>query len=271
MVMMLLGLSCVMLQYDVMCAQIEWGSNTDLVNEFNPIQRRENYKLMVAMVGDKIKLVCDVAFASKPVKTIVWEIDGKHQNRERTQKEEEDLSSGKVFINDTFEIEINENEDDKRVSCVYDEESVEAILHVFKLEIKKDKEVCDTCVGDVELLFRESLRSKTGENNVDERIKYKIQNITKLTPNDKNSNSAYSVTIPIATASKMNQDLKLCCPRPPEITNNVDEKMGEYSQIPWMYIIGIGGGGVFVVVVVVLVMMLVIPLMTDWKRFKFNN
>ena len=247
--MMLLGLSCVMLQYDVMCAQIEWGSNTDLVNEFNPSQRREDHKLMVAMVGDKIKLVCDVAFASKPVKTIVWEIDGKHQNRERTQKEEEDLSSGIVFITDTFELDINENEDDKRVSCVYDEESVEAILHVFKLEIKKDKEVCDTCVGDVELLFRESLRSKTGENNLDERIKSKIQNITKLTPNDKNSNSAYSVTIPIATAmdypevSKMNQDLKLCCPRPPEkqqqeITNNVDEKMGEYSQIPWMYIIG---------------------------------
>ena len=170
MVMMLLGLSC------VMCAQIEWGSNTDLVNEFNPIQGRENYKLMVAMVGDKIKLVCDVAFASKPVKTIVWEIDGKHQSRERRQKEEDNKSSGKVFINDTFESVMTEMMDDQRVACVYDEASVEAILHVFKLEIKiHQKNVCETCNGEVKLLFSESLRSKTGENYVVDRITSKLK------------------------------------------------------------------------------------------------
>ena len=216
----------------VLCVQIEWGSNQDLVNEFNPIQGRENYKLMVALVGDKIKPVCDVAFASKPVKKIVWKIDGKIQTKEIPQKEEEDKSTGKVFINDSLEIDITEKMDDKRVSCVYDEASVEAILHVFKLKFEIPAQVCETCDGKVELLFSESLRSKTGENNVDARIKSKIKVITELTPNDKNSNSEYSVTLPIATAknnqavSNMNPDLQRCCPTPPD----------ESTEIPWMNI-----------------------------------
>jgi len=192
--------------FDVYCKhQMEWRRTPDLVNEFNPIQGRENYNLMVAIVGDTVNHVCEIDFASKPVKNVVWEIDGKIQNREKTQKEYEDNKShGKIFLEDVFEIvNITKEMDDKRVSCVYDEESVETILHVFKLDIEIPKHVCGTCTGDVDLLFKESLRSKNNENNVDARIKSKIAEKINVTPSEvseKNSNSEYSVTLPIATA-----------------------------------------------------------------------
>ena len=83
---MWLVLSALMVIYlsAVLSEQMDWGDNQNLVEESDPIQGRENIKLMVAMVGDNIDLECQVAFTSMPVSDIRWKIDGKLQSSEDT-------------------------------------------------------------------------------------------------------------------------------------------------------------------------------------------
>ena len=143
----------------VLPEQMDWGDNQNLVEESDPIQGRENIKLMVSMVGDNIELECQVAFTSMPVSDIRWKIDGKLQNSEYVPIVE--TKNGEVFVEAHLNItNIEEEMDGSTVSCEYSKGQygggVEAVLRVFRLEIEISEQVCDTLVGDIKLLFKES-------------------------------------------------------------------------------------------------------------------
>eukprot|EP00092_Neocalanus_flemingeri_P004324 GFUD01004649.1.p1 GENE.GFUD01004649.1~~GFUD01004649.1.p1 ORF type:complete len:317 (+),score=49.52 GFUD01004649.1:130-951(+) len=202
--LMLLGLC------SVLCEQMDWGDNPDLVDQSNPDQGREHVKLMVALVGDDIDLQCQVHLTSEPVSAISWEIDGHPEN---SQKEPVvTTKNGKVFIEENLKIpNITEEMDDKSVKCRYAKGqytgSQEAILHVFKLEIEISKEVCDACEGDVKLVFKESVKSSPGEANVQEQIQSKITEMTSQTPQV--DQAEYTLTLPFATVQANKQILAM--------------------------------------------------------------
>eukprot|EP00092_Neocalanus_flemingeri_P084205 GFUD01105746.1.p1 GENE.GFUD01105746.1~~GFUD01105746.1.p1 ORF type:complete len:338 (-),score=66.52 GFUD01105746.1:128-1141(-) len=188
--------------------QMDWGVNPDLVN-FHPIQQgTEHIKLMVVMVGDSIDLECQVAFATHPVSEIRWKINGDPEIK--PEKPIMRTKTGDVFLEDHLKIDkITEEMDGSTVSCEYaggqNDSSdwnaysgrVEAVLRVFRLTIEVSEIVCDTCEGDVKLVFKEN---RAGTRNVEKRIKDKIIEVTALKHDDVSVNNfEYTVTLPVDT------------------------------------------------------------------------
>ena len=130
--------------FPVLSEQMDWGDNQNLVEESDPIQGRENIKLMVAIVGDSIDLECQVAFTSMPVSDIRWKIDGKLQSSEDTPIVE--TKNGEVFVEAHLNItDIGEEMDGSTVSCEYSRGQyrggVEGVLRIFRLDIEISEEV----------------------------------------------------------------------------------------------------------------------------------
>eukprot|EP00092_Neocalanus_flemingeri_P002848 GFUD01003046.1.p1 GENE.GFUD01003046.1~~GFUD01003046.1.p1 ORF type:complete len:260 (+),score=58.89 GFUD01003046.1:85-864(+) len=203
----------------VWCVQMQWRDDPDLV-EFDTIQQgREHIKLMVAMVGETIDLRCQVLFASQPVKEIRWKVDGDPRGKSENLIVTKTMD-GKLFIEDHLKINnITEAMDGSTVSCEYAEAQkgsgdwagytgrVEAVMHVFKLTIKTPEEVCETSVGNVQLVFEESMGSSPGKTKVDKRIRSKIIERTNIKSDELyHDTSKYSVSLPIATVNT-NQDI----------------------------------------------------------------
>lgn len=163
------------------------------------------------MKGEDINLECEVTFTSAPANLIVWKIDGQTQTDNVVPQVNETIN-GDVHIKGHLKIDdISEDKDGKTVSCEYSKgiyaESILAVLRVFTLEIKTYGDTCDTCTGNVELVFKESERESPAEPTVDERIKAKIEDITILKAEvDK---SGYKVTIPAHDALNRESILKM--------------------------------------------------------------
>eukprot|EP00092_Neocalanus_flemingeri_P010555 GFUD01011371.1.p1 GENE.GFUD01011371.1~~GFUD01011371.1.p1 ORF type:complete len:282 (+),score=53.40 GFUD01011371.1:112-957(+) len=185
----------------VMCDRVYLEDNQDLVQESVLSQGREHIKLLVGMVGDTIDLKCNVISTKDTV--ITWKTNGKIESKPNNQIVT--TKGRKSLIEDKFEItNITEEMDGDRVSCEYSnslsEGRAEAILQVYKLEVETSEEVCDTCQGEVDLVFKEGKRN-LGDANVEERIKTKITKITNTKAVEiYGDNSGYFVTLPIRTA-----------------------------------------------------------------------
>eukprot|EP00092_Neocalanus_flemingeri_P010554 GFUD01011370.1.p1 GENE.GFUD01011370.1~~GFUD01011370.1.p1 ORF type:complete len:304 (-),score=63.32 GFUD01011370.1:319-1230(-) len=197
----------------VMCFRGYFEDNQDLVKESDLIQGREHIKLMVVIAGDTIDLKCNVISTKETV--ITWKTNGEIESKPDTQIVT--TQGRKSKREDKFEIaNITEEMDGDRVSCEYwnslSEGRVEAILQVFKLEVETSEEVCDTCQGEVNLVFKKGKRN-LGDVNVEERIKTKIAKITKAKAVEiYGDNSEYVVTLPISTAMA-NQDILAMKPK----------------------------------------------------------
>ena len=183
---------------------MDWGPQADLVEEANKIQGRENNKRMVVMKGENINLECKVTFTSSPANLIIWKIDGQTQ-KDNVVPQVNETMNGDVHIKGNLTInDISQDKDGKTVSCEYSKgiygESILAVLRVFTLEIKTSGDACDTCTGDVTLVFKESERKSPAESTVDERIKAKIKEITNT--KIKVDEFGYKVTIPANAALK---------------------------------------------------------------------
>ena len=48
------------------------------------------------------------------------------------------------------------------------------------MNIEASKEACEQCEGDVRLVFKESIQKSPAESTVDERIRAKIKDLTKV-------------------------------------------------------------------------------------------
>jgi len=188
----------VLLVSHVWSENMDWGPHPDLVDEANKIQGRENNKRMVVMQGDDIKLECRVTFTSDPPNKIIWKIDGQIQNNIKPQTEEP--KNADVHIKGHITLpNISKSMDGKTVSCEYSKgmygESIVVFLRVFTVAIKLSEDACVACKGTVELVFKESERESPAESTVDERIKAKIEKLTKTKQDEiQVDNFGYSVT-----------------------------------------------------------------------------
>jgi len=202
--------------YSALSEQMDWGYNADLVEEADIIQGREHIKLLVLLERDSLDLECLVAFTSNPVSEIRWTVDGKGINN--TDDATVVIRNGEVFVEEHLRIDnVTAEMDGSTVACNYSKgqygASVEAVFRVFKMEIELPEDICDTCDGDVKLLFRGSNRTSPAELNVDKRIKDKIRAVTK-TQEIQVDNSGYSISLPLISEVSMRygitQDLCQC-------------------------------------------------------------
>jgi len=202
--------------YSALSEQMDWGYNADLVEEADIIQGREHIKLLVLLERDSLDLECLVAFTSNPVSEIRWTVDGKGINN--TDDATVVIRNGEVFVEEHLRIDnVTAEMDGSTVACNYSKgqygASVEAVFRVFKMEIELPEDICDTCDGDVKLLFRGSNRTSPAELNVDKRIKDKIRAVTK-TQEIQVDNSGYSISLPltseVSTRYGITQDLCQC-------------------------------------------------------------
>ena len=199
----------------VLCEQMDWGENPDLVEESNPIQGREHIKRMVLLVGDNIDLECQVDFTTQNVSEIIWKIDRKLVNNNAITYPIVEKKNGEVFIEEHWKMNnISEDMDGSTVSCHYAKgqytDSRKAILQVFKLEIETSEEVFKTGQGSVKLVFKESKQPSPGEANLAKRIKEKIAKM--INPEITEDKSEYSATLPISNI-KDNQAILAMKPR----------------------------------------------------------
>jgi len=184
----------------VSAENMKWGPDPDLVDEVDKIQGRENNKMAVVMQGQDITFECRVTFTTDPPKNIVWKIDGRIINDHEKQIEETDEDD--VHIKGLLKLSnITKDMDGKTVTCAYSKgrygDSIEAILRVFSLNIEASKEACDECKDNVDVVFKESLQKSPAETTVDERIRAKISDFTKVEVKDiVVSASGYSVSAP---------------------------------------------------------------------------
>eukprot|EP00092_Neocalanus_flemingeri_P081538 GFUD01101863.1.p1 GENE.GFUD01101863.1~~GFUD01101863.1.p1 ORF type:complete len:252 (+),score=48.56 GFUD01101863.1:180-935(+) len=188
----------------VVCVQMEWGQNPDLLWDFNRTQARNHIKRLVVLVGESIDLECQVLFTSKPVGKISWKKDEKikgHSDKPIVHTNEDG-----VFVEAHFKIDsVTEDMGTSTVACVYEKGAyrgwVEAELHVHTLEIEATKEVCETHVGNIRLVFKETNGSRftTGSANVHRRIQVKISEMTNVRSADITvDKTEYSLYLPIA-------------------------------------------------------------------------
>merc|ERR1719233_299151 len=154
------------------------------------------------MPGEDIRLECRVTFTSDPPSKIVWKIDGATADGEEQIAESD---GDVVFIKGHLKLNnITKNMDENRVTCEYSKgrygNSIEAILRVFSLNIDASRGTCDECKGDVKLVFKENNLKSPAESTVDERLKAKIKEVTKVKDIDDISvdESGYSVSAPIS-------------------------------------------------------------------------
>eukprot|EP00092_Neocalanus_flemingeri_P023773 GFUD01025791.1.p1 GENE.GFUD01025791.1~~GFUD01025791.1.p1 ORF type:complete len:435 (+),score=89.08 GFUD01025791.1:146-1450(+) len=186
--------------HSVLGTQMEWANNPDLVDQSNPNQGREHIKFMVVMVGDTIKLECNVLLATQPVNEVQWRVNHEYITNNETQEVETNQDG--VFIVSYFVIRnITEEMHNTRVTCEYAKdrysESVVAILHVVKLKIETTAQVCETCAGDVNLVFKEA-KSSPSESNIDIRTILKIAEMTNVL-DIALDHLGFSVTLPLTT------------------------------------------------------------------------
>ena len=194
--------------------QMDWGYNADLVEEADTIQGREHIKLVVLLEGDSIDLECQVAFTSNPVSEIRWTVDGK--GVDNTNDATVVTRNGEVYVEEHLRIEnISAEKDGSTVACNYSKgqygASVEAVFRVFRMAVELSEDLCDTCEGDVKLVFKESTRASPAEANVDKRIKDKIGEVTK-SQEIQVDNLGYSVSLPLNTVMSsrfLKEDVKL--------------------------------------------------------------
>merc|ERR1712212_178226 len=151
------------------------------------------------MPGENIKLECRVTFSSDPPSKIVWKIDGAITDGEEQIVESD---GDVVFIKGHLKLNnITKNMDENRVTCEYSKgrygNSIEAILRVFSLNIEASKGTCDECKGVVKLVFKENNLKSPAESTVDERLKAKIEDLTKVSKITADK-SGYSVSAPIS-------------------------------------------------------------------------
>eukprot|EP00092_Neocalanus_flemingeri_P099523 GFUD01126964.1.p1 GENE.GFUD01126964.1~~GFUD01126964.1.p1 ORF type:complete len:265 (+),score=61.44 GFUD01126964.1:154-948(+) len=206
---MMLTLSSVVSQH------MDWGDNPDLVEESDPIQGREHIMRLVALVGDSIDLECQVLSASKPVGKILLKKDGKIISQ--TEDPIVETNQDGVFIEAHLKIDIiTEEMGASTVSCEYSmiADSIEAEFHVHTLQIDASKEVCETCDGDIELIFKETngSSSTTRSANVYRRIQSKIAEMTNVQSGAisvNKSKSEYFLSRPIATIRDNNAILAM--------------------------------------------------------------
>eukprot|EP00092_Neocalanus_flemingeri_P082653 GFUD01103576.1.p1 GENE.GFUD01103576.1~~GFUD01103576.1.p1 ORF type:complete len:263 (+),score=55.38 GFUD01103576.1:139-927(+) len=196
------------------CVQMHWGVNPDLVKESINIQGREHIKRLVVLVGDIIDLECQLLEASLPLNEIRWTFDGKPQQSENFHMETN--KDGDVFVEDHLIFIVTEKMCASTVSCEYSmiADSIEAEFHVHTLQIEASKEVCETCDGDIELIFKETngSSSTTSSANVYKRIQSKIAELTNVQSGEvtvNKSKSEYFLSRPIATIRDNNAILAM--------------------------------------------------------------
>ena len=83
--------------------RVDWEDDPDLVEEEEFIQGREKVRLMIAMLGERKKLSCQIAFAQEPLGQIVWRLDGQVINPTSSMNE---TFSGEIFIEQTYEFDV---------------------------------------------------------------------------------------------------------------------------------------------------------------------
>jgi len=199
--------------YSALSEQMDWGYNADLVEEADIIQGREHIKLLVLLERDSLDLECLVAFTSNPVSEIRWTVDGKGINN--TDDATVVIRNGEVFVEEHLRIDnVTAEMDGSTVACNYSKgqygASVEAVFRVFKMEIELPEDICDTCDGDVKLLFRGSNRTSPAELNVDKRIKDKIQAVTKA-QEIQVDNSGYSISVHLTSEVSVRYGITCLC------------------------------------------------------------